>query len=212
MATMSQPAEKNLRLGVLLSGGGRTLMNLLHTPDLPAEVVVVIASRPCGGVSKAQEAGLPVHVVSYRDFGPLQLEEYSRRITEYLDAAGVDLVILAGFLSRWILPPQYAGRVMNIHPALLPSFGGQGMFGRHVHEAVLAAGCKISGCTVHFVTNEYDVGPIIVQRAVPVFDTDTPDTLADRVFQQECAAYPEAIRLYAAGRLHVDGRIVRVRP
>ena len=137
---------------------------------------------------------------------------YSRRIADLLDAAGVELVIQAGFLSLWHVPPQYEGRVMNIHPALLPGFGGHGMFGHHVHEAVLAAGCKVSGCTVHFVTNEYDAGPIIVQRCVPVLESDTPDSLADRVFEQECVAYPEAIRLFAEGRLRIEDRAVRIAP
>jgi folate-dependent phosphoribosylglycinamide formyltransferase PurN len=99
---------------------------------------------------------------------------------------------------------------MNIHPALLPSFGGQGMWGHHVHEAVLKAGCKVSGCTVHFCTNEYDAGPIIVQRCCEVKDDDTADTLATRVFEQECKAYPEAVGLFAEGRLKVqDGIVVR---
>jgi folate-dependent phosphoribosylglycinamide formyltransferase PurN len=137
---------------------------------------------------------------------------YSRRIADLLDAARVELVIQAGFLSLWHVPPQYEGRVMNIHPALLPGFGGHGMFGHHVHEAVLAAGCKVSGCTVHFVTNEYDAGPIIVQRCVPVLESDTPDSLADRVFEQECVAYPEAIRLFAEGRLRIEDRAVRIAP
>ena len=101
---------------------------------------------------------------------------------------------------------------MNIHPALLPSFGGTGMYGHHVHEAVVARGCKVSGCTVHFVTNEYDAGPIIVQKCVPVKDTDTPEEIAARVFEQECIAYPEAIRLFAEGKLTIDDGVVRVRP
>jgi folate-dependent phosphoribosylglycinamide formyltransferase PurN len=100
---------------------------------------------------------------------------------------------------------------MNIHPALLPSFGGQGMWGHHVHEAVLKAGCKISGCTVHFCTNEYDKGPIIVQRSCPVKDDDTPDTLAVRVFKQECIAYPQAIKLFAEDKLTVQNGIVKVK-
>ncbi len=200
-----------MRLGVLLSGGGRTMVNFLNAPDFPGQVAVVVASRPCGGIDRAKEANLPVHLVSYKDYGPSRLAEYSQAITDLLDAAGVDLVILAGFLSMWIIPPKYEGKVMNIHPALLPAFGGRGMFGHHVHEAVLRAGCKVSGCTVHFVTNHYDEGPIIVQKTAPVFDTDTPDELAARVFEQECAAYPEAIRLYAEGRLTIDGKIVRIR-
>jgi folate-dependent phosphoribosylglycinamide formyltransferase PurN len=100
---------------------------------------------------------------------------------------------------------------MNIHPALLPSFGGQGMWGHHVHEAVLAAGCKISGCTVHFCTNEYDKGPIIVQKSCPAYDSDSADELAARVFEQECLAYPEAIDLFEKGKLCVEGSVVRIK-
>jgi formyltetrahydrofolate-dependent phosphoribosylglycinamide formyltransferase len=211
---MTEPNEaKTLRLGVLLSGGGTTLLNLLAQIEagvLNAEVALVIGSRPCKGLDRSREAGLAVETVPYKDYGPNGLAEYSARLSDLLDAANVDLVCLAGFLSMWTIPPRYKGRVMNIHPALLPSFGGRGMFGRRVHEAVLAAGCKISGCTAHFVTNEYDAGPIIVQRAVPVGEDDTPDTLAARVFEQECLAYPEAIDLFARGRLQIEGRRVRI--
>ncbi len=202
-----------IRVGALISGGGRTVMNLherARAGELPAKVVTVVASRDCAGVDRARQAGIEAHVVAYRDFGPDRLEEYSDRISALLDEARVDLVVLAGFLSMWLVPGRYAGRVMNIHPALLPSFGGKGMYGRRVHQAVLAAGCKISGCTVHFVTNEYDAGPIIVQQAVPAYDTDSPDDLACRVFQAECKAYPEAVKLFAQNRLSIDGPIVRV--
>ena len=201
-----------IRLGVLISGGGRTLMNihaLGAAGKLPARVSVVVASRRCKGEDLATEAGLTVHRVPYRKGADPQ--EYSQRITAVLDGAGVDLVVMAGFLSLWHIPPHYAGRVINIHPALLPNFGGHGMYGHFVHEAVLAAGCKVSGCTVHFVTNDYDRGPIIVQRPVPVLEGDTPDSLADRVFQEELAAMPEAIRLFAQGRLHIEGQVVHVR-
>ena len=202
---------KPLRLGVLLSGGGRTLLNILEeikAGRLAAEVAVVIASRPCAGVDRARAAGLDVHVVPYKQMP--DVPAYSRKIADLLAAARADLVIQAGFLSLWHIPPAYEGRVMNIHPALLPSFGGKGMYGHHVHQAVLAAGCKVSGCTVHFVTNEYDRGPIIVQRAVPVLEADTADELAARVFQQECLAYPEAIRLFAEGRLRIEDNVVHV--
>jgi folate-dependent phosphoribosylglycinamide formyltransferase PurN len=127
-----------------------------------------------------------------------------------LDEARVDLVCLAGFLSYWIIPERYTGRVINIHPALLPAFGGKGMYGHHVHEAVLERGCKVSGCTVHFLSNEYDEGPIILQRCVPVYAEDTADDLAALVFREECIAYPEAIRLFAEGRLRIEGRVVHV--
>ncbi|MGA2266416.1 MAG: phosphoribosylglycinamide formyltransferase [Phycisphaerae bacterium] len=203
---------KAVRLGVLISGSGRTLMNiqrLIEAGQLPAQVAVVVASRRCKGEELARQAGLKTELVPYRKAADLQ--EYSRRITAALDAAGVDLVVLAGFLSLWHIPPHYLGRVINIHPALLPNFGGHGMYGHFVHEAVLAAGCKVSGCTVHFVTNEYDRGPIILQRTAPVLEGDTPEALADRVFQEELLAMPQAIRLFAEGRLHIEGDVVRVR-
>ena len=206
-------AEKKLRVGVLLSGGGRTLLNILKQIDageLDAEVAVVITSRECKGAERARNAGLNVQVVPYKQMP--DTETYSARIVEILDAAAVELVCLAGFLSYWTIPPKYEGRVMNIHPALLPRFGGKGMWGHHVHDAVLAAGCNVSGCTVHFVNNEYDEGPIVVQRAVPVEEGDTAETLAARVFEQECIAYPEAIRLFAEGRLRIDGGIVHTEP
>jgi formyltetrahydrofolate-dependent phosphoribosylglycinamide formyltransferase len=203
---------KTIRLGVLLSGGGRTLENLLeriHAGALPARVAVVIASRPnIRGIEIGQVAGIPTHLVRRRDFPDVQA--YSDAMTSILDDARVDLVCLAGFLSHWIIPERYAGRVMNIHPALLPAFGGKGMYGHRVHEAVLARGCKVSGCTVHFVNNNYDEGPIILQRPVPAYAEDTADDLAARVFVEECIAYPEAIRLFAEGRLRIDGRAVHI--
>lgn len=192
-----------LRLGILLSGGGRTLQNLLDQIDrgaLPAEIAVVIASRSnTGGEARATARGIPTHVVRPKDF-PMP-EAFSAAVAAQLDAARVDLVCLAGFMVLWPVPERYIGRTMNIHPALIPAFCGKGMYGHHVHEAVLASGVKVSGCTVHFVDNEYDHGPIIVQRQVPVLSDDTPDSLAARVFEAECAAYPEAIRLFAEGHL-----------
>jgi formyltetrahydrofolate-dependent phosphoribosylglycinamide formyltransferase len=212
---MSDARQPNplIRLGVLLSGGGRTLLNLLEeirAGRLHAEVAVVVASRECKGIERARAAGLRTALVPYRQIA--DPGEYSARITAALDAADVQLVVLAGFLSLWQIPPRYAGRVMNIHPALLPAHGGQGMFGRAVHEAVLAAGDSKSGCTVHFCTNDYDAGPVILRREVAVEPGDTPESLADRVFVEECVAYPEAIRLFAQGRLVTHGRNVEIRP
>jgi len=213
VSSIASPTAAPLRVGVLISGGGRTLLNLHQLSQqgrLPIRVVRVIASRDCEGVVKARAAGLDVQVVPFKQIG--DLAAYSDRIAELLVQADVQLVLLAGFLSMWRIPPRFEGRVMNIHPALLPGFGGQGMYGHHVHEAVLAAGCKVSGCTVHFVTNQYDEGPIILQRCVPVLEGDTPDSLADRVLEQECLAYPEAIGLLATGRLRIEGKVVRVLP
>ncbi len=206
-------SRKKLRLGVLISGGGRTMLNIqecIERGELNAEIAVVISSlSTVAGVDRARDAGLPVKVIRRKDHA--DIETFSTRLEEELVAAGVDLVVQGGWLCLWKIPPRYENRVMNIHPALLPCFGGQGMWGHHVHEAVLAAGCKVSGCTVHFCTNEYDRGPIIVQRTCPVQDDDTPDTLAARVFEQECLAFPEAIQLFAEGRLRVEGNRVMTR-
>lgn len=203
-----------IRLGVLLSGGGRTLENILAEIDGGrlaglAEVAVVIASRPgIRGIAIGEAAGVPVHVVRRRDYA--KVGAYSEAMAATLDEARADLACLAGFLSYWVVPDRYEGRVLNIHPALLPAFGGKGMYGHRVHKAVLARGCKASGCTVHLVNNEYDAGPIILQRPVPAYADDTPDTLAARVFREECKAYPEAIRLYAEGKLRVAGGVVHI--
>jgi folate-dependent phosphoribosylglycinamide formyltransferase PurN len=133
-------------------------------------------------------------------------------VFELIDSASVDLVCLGGWLCLLEIPERWEGRMMNIHPALLPSFGGKGMYGRHVHEAVLAARCRVSGCTVHFVDATYDTGPIILQRTCPVLENDTPQTLAARVSEEEKIAYPQAIQLFAEGKLRIEGRRVRVSP
>jgi len=205
--------QKPIRLGMLISGGGTTLLNILEyikQGRLNAEVAVVISSRSTvAGVERAKNAGLDVKIIRKKDHS--DIDEFSKRIEDELAAANVDLVVQGGWLCLWKIPARFENCVMNIHPALLPSFGGQGMWGHHVHEAVLKAGCKISGCTVHFCTNEYDKGPIIVQRACQVKDDDTPDTLAARVFEQECIAYPQAIRLFAEDKLLVQNGVVRVK-
>lgn len=201
-----------LRLAVLLSGSGTTLQNIvdqIRAGRLDASVELVIASRAgLKGSDRAEAAGLKHTVVnrkSYDDVGSFSTEVFGQ-----IEAARADLVCLAGWLSLLNIPDHYLGRMMNIHPALLPSFGGKGMYGHFVHEAVLAHGCKISGCTVHFVDNTYDTGPIIVQRSCPVEEGDTPQTLAARVFEQEKLAYPEAIRLFGEKRITLDGRRTRI--
>src|SRR5206468_12914990 len=153
---------------------------------------------------------IPVTVITRRDAG--SREEFSKRIFDLCRREQAELVCMAGFLQLITVPDDFLGRVMNIHPALIPAFCGKGFYGHHVHEAVLAYGVKVSGCTVHFTDNQYDHGPIVLQRTVPVFDDDTPDTLAARVFEQECEAYPDAIRLFAEGQLSIEGRRVRVLP
>jgi phosphoribosylglycinamide formyltransferase-1 len=209
---MSEQAPAPLRLGVLVSGGGTTLQNFIDRCGdgrLRAEVVLVLASsKDAYALERARQAGIPAQWVSRKEAG--SCAEFSRRLFDALRPARVDLVCLAGFLQLIEVPDDFRGRVMNIHPALIPAFCGKGYYGRHVHEAVLASGVKVSGCTVHFADNEYDHGPIILQRPVPVLDDDTPETLARRIFAEECEAYPEAIRLYAEGRLRLEGRRVRI--
>ncbi|MBN1124060.1 MAG: phosphoribosylglycinamide formyltransferase [Sedimentisphaerales bacterium] len=210
--TVSDNTGRHLRLGVLLSGGGTTMVNLdkeIKAGRLNAEIAVVISSRlKVKGVERTHNLGLEPVIIRKKDFP--DIDSFSARIVAALDTARVDLAIQAGWLCLWTIPAKYENRVMNIHPALLPGFGGRGMWGHHVHEAVLKAGCKVSGCTVHFANNEYDSGPIIVQRTCPVMETDDADTLAARVFEQECIAYPEAIRLFAQDRLTVADNVVRI--
>jgi formyltetrahydrofolate-dependent phosphoribosylglycinamide formyltransferase len=200
------------RIAFLLSGGGSSLQNFIDLKargELEIDLRVVISSRPgVRGLQRAVDAGIPVHVVQ-RSAQPEAL--FSKHITEAVKRAEVDLVCMGGFLSMWIIPPELENRVMNVHPALLPHFGGKGFYGLRVHRAVLEAGCKVSGCTVHFVDNVYDHGPIILQKAVPVRENDTPESLARRVRRQERIVYPEAVRLFAADRLSVAGRRVLIR-
>lgn len=201
-----------IRLGVLLSGGGTSLQNLLYRSaagTLPARVACVVSSKADAfGLERARRAGVPAFVVERKACA--SREELSDRILGHCRDHGVRLVCMAGFLQLLPVPPDFMGRVMNIHPALLPAFGGKGYHGLHVHRAALEMGVKVSGCTVHFADNEYDHGPIIVQRTVAVLDDDTPEALQARVFAQECEAYPEAITLFAEGRLRIEGRRVRV--
>lgn len=200
-----------LKVAVLLSGNGTTLQNLLDRSaagTLPVRFVLVVSNNPGAyGLERAKSANIPTEVVPRRG---VSREEFSLRTFAACRSAGADLVLLAGFMQLILIPDDYLGRVMNIHPALIPAFCGQGFYGHHVHEGVIAYGAKISGCTVHFADNQYDHGPIILQKAVPVLDDDTADTLAARVFEAECEAYPEAIRLFAEGKLKLEGRRVRV--
>lgn len=177
------------RLAILISGGGRTLAYLhdaVAKGEIDAEIAVVIASAECGGAELARGRGLAVEVIP----GVIPREVLAERLA----AHGVDWVVLAGYLKLLEIPREFAGRVVNIHPALLPKFGGHGMYGRRVHEAVLAAGEKESGCTVHFCDEEFDTGSIILQRRCPVLAGDTAEMLAARVFEEEKLAYPEALR------------------
>src|ERR1043166_3710231 len=165
------------RLAVLLSGGGRTLANLLdhiRAGTLPATIELVIASRECPGAERARAAGIDTLVIP----GIIHAEH----LQPLFDERRIDLVILAGYLKRLMVPAAYKGRILNIHPALLPSFGGEGMYGERIHEAVLRSGATETGCTVHLVDDEYDHGPILLQKRCPILPGDTPQSLAARVF------------------------------
>jgi phosphoribosylglycinamide formyltransferase-1 len=206
------------RLVALISGGGTTLQNLIDRAAagrLGAEIGGVVSSKAeAFGVERAVRAGLPVAVIAKAPRGDTGAATgaFADRVWDAVRTFHPDLVVLAGWLHLLPIPADFRHKVLNIHPALLPAFGGKGMYGRHVHEAVLTYGAKVSGCTVHFADDTYDTGPIVVQRSVPVAEDDTPDTLAARVFGAECEAYPEAIELVAAGRVRVAGRRVVIAP
>jgi formyltetrahydrofolate-dependent phosphoribosylglycinamide formyltransferase len=208
---MSSTSLPPLRLAVLISGGGTTLRNLIDKITqqcLAAEIKLVVASRPqAPGLDYARQAGIPWLVAPRSGYD--QPEAFSQAIFQPCRDADVQLVVMGGFLKHVLIPHDFVGRVMNIHPSLIPAFCGKGLYGERVHQAVLDYGVKVSGCTVHFVDDQYDHGPIILQRVVPVLDDDTRASLAARVFRQECEVYPEAIRLFAEGRLTLDGRHVR---
>ncbi len=204
-----------IRLVALVSGGGTTLQNLIDRQaagTLSAEIVGVLSSRAgVQGIERATRAGIPVEVVvRHPGHQPATHEAFSARVWNAVRAFQPDLVCMAGWLHLLPIPKEFHHRVLNIHPSLLPAFGGKGMYGRHVHEAVLEYGAKVSGCTVHFADDSYDTGPILVQKCVPVLEDDVAETLAARVFQAECEAYPEAIELLATGRVRVQGRRVRL--
>jgi phosphoribosylglycinamide formyltransferase-1 len=201
-----------LRLAVLLSGNGTSLQNLLDRcadGRLHAQVVLVVSNKADAfGLTRAERAGVPTAVVDRKSF-PTR-EDFSKPIFDHCRGANAELVCMAGFMQLITIPEDFSLRVLNIHPALIPAFSGKGFYGHRVHEAVLAYGVKVTGCTVHFTDKQYDHGPILLQRVVEVRDEDTPDTLAARVQEAEREAYPEAIRLFAEGRLKVEGRMVKV--
>lgn len=182
---------------MLISGSGSTLANLIDCIAdgrlVGVRIEAVISSRAgVAGIAVAERAGITVTICPPKDYG--DSAAWSAALTAAIDAVAPDLVVMAGFLARWDLPPRYQRRTLNIHPALLPDFGGPGMYGRHVHEAVLASGATVSGCTVHLVDEIYDHGPIVAQARVPVLPDDTPASLAARVQAAERALYPRVLR------------------
>ncbi|HBT77141.1 MAG TPA: phosphoribosylglycinamide formyltransferase [Planctomycetaceae bacterium] len=205
---------KKLRLAVLISGTGRSLKNLLERIEdgtLSAEVAVVISSSEhAKGLQFAEMASVPIEIIDRIDYH--SHEEFGNAIFDVCRKAKVDLGVMAGYVKLLNIPGDFHNRVLNIHPSLVPAFSGKGFYGQRVHTEALRYGVKVSGCTVHFVDNEYDNGPVILQKTVEVFEDDTPDDLNDRVFAMECVAYPEAIQLIAEGRVSVRGRKVRIAP
>ncbi|MCC6487888.1 MAG: phosphoribosylglycinamide formyltransferase [Candidatus Hydrogenedentes bacterium] len=202
-----------LKIVVLLSGSGTTLQNLIDLIDqgrLDARIVGVIASRAGAyGLERARKHGIPSATVLRKDFA--DTPTFSAAVWTQIREYDPELVVMAGFMSLLDVPDDFANRIVNVHPALIPAFCGKGMYGHHVHEAVLAYGAKITGVTVHFANAHYDEGPIILQAPVPVLEDDTPDSLAERVQAKEREVYPQAIQLIAEGRVSVEGRKVHIR-
>jgi len=198
---------------VLLSGEGTSLENLLEriaAGEVPGSVVLVLASKEgAGGLARARRRGIPAVAVPRKQFR--DTKAFNDALHAELERHDPDLVLCLGFLSPFELRGRYEGRALNVHPALIPAFSGKGFYGRRVHEAVLAAGVKLTGATVHFVDEEYDHGPIVLQQSVAVRGDDTPETLAERVQAVERELVPEAVRLFASGRLELRGRRVHVR-
>lgn len=197
---MSSPM---LPIAVFLSGSGRTLANLIHYREqkqLPIDIRLVIGSRDqLRGIEIADADGIPTKVIKKRDYS--DPDRYSDAMFQSCRDVSAEVVVMAGFLKHVLIPSDFENKVINIHPSLLPAFGGEGMYGQRVHQAAIDRGVTITGCTIHYVDNQYDNGPIILQRTCPVLSGDTSETLAARVFEQECFAFPEALKKIAGQRL-----------
>ena len=193
---------RSFPIAVLISGGGTTLKNLLEKADrgqLPVEFRLVISSNPqAKGMEYASQRGIPIEVIRRRDFA--SGEAHRDAVFHAFRTAEAELVVMGGYLEHLLIPSDFERRVINIHPSLIPAFCGKGFYGLRVHQAVLECGAKVSGCTVHYVDNQYDHGPIIAQRTCPVLEDDTPQTLAARIFELECQLLPECINQIAQHR------------
>lgn len=201
-----------LSITVLISGGGTTLRNLLDLQNrgaLDATIKQVISSRAdATGNQYAVDANIPLVILPAKQYA--SAESLSQELFESVRETGTDLVVAGGFLRRLVIPDDFENRVINIHPSLIPAFCGKGFYGMRVHESVIEYGCKLSGCTVHFVDNEYDHGPIIAQRSVEVLPEDSAKGLQQKIFAEECQLYPDVINQIAAGRVSVVNRTVRI--
>lgn len=213
---MNSSSTPELRIGVFASGGGSNFTAIVEASrsgKLDADIVLCVSNRRDAGVlARAHDLGIPTIVLRPEDFE--SESEYVERLVAELEAYDIQLIALAGYLKK--IPSEVVGRfrhrIVNIHPALLPAFGGRGMYGRRVHEAVLEHGVRWTGVTIHLVDEEYDTGPIILQEPIPVNPGDTAETLAARVLDVEHRLYPEALQLFATGRVSVSGRIVSSEP
>ena len=207
-----------VKIGVLVSGGGTNLQQLINAQAAGnlggGEIVTVISSKPeVFALERAKQAGIEAVTLARKEYP--DVEAYSQALIDALQERGVELVVLSGFLTitsdRFV--QAFPNRIMNVHPALLPAFGGKGFYGLHVHQAVLSRGCKLTGATVHFANEVCDGGPIILQKAVEVLDGDTPETLQKRVMEQaEWELLPKAVSLFCQGRLTVEGGTVTIAP
>ena len=204
--------NKDFKIAVLVSGGGTTLKNLIDLQsknELDCSIELVVSSSPtAGGLKFADANDIVSRVVVRKDYE--NTISFSKAIFDQCRALEIDLVVMGGFLKRVQIPDDFVNRVINIHPSLIPSFCGKGNYGINVHTNVIKYGAKVSGCTVHFVDDQYDHGPIIAQVTVPVLETDNPKTLAARVFEAECKIYPKIINAIANGRVSVSDRLVSV--
>lgn len=215
VTTWSKHTRDNpLKIAVLISGGGTTLRNLLDriaSDNLPLEIVLVISSSAkAKGLLYAESGNIPYQVITVAQHP--DKADFSKAIFDACREAAAELVVMGGFLKQVAVPSDFENRVINIHPSLIPAFCGAGFYGIRVHTAVLEHGAKVSGCTVHFVDDHYDHGPIIAQHVVDVLPDDLPEDLAARVFDAECVIYPETIAAIADGRVSVAGRTVSVAP
>jgi phosphoribosylglycinamide formyltransferase-1 len=208
-----RPYRSKVKLAVLVSGNGTNLQAIIDTiekKDIPAEIAVVISNKSDAyALQRAKKADIPTIFISHKDF--LSREDFEQALIAEIDNRHVDLICLAGFMRVLtnLFVNHYPSRILNIHPALLPA--AKGLYGEHVHEAILKSGAKYSGCTVHFVTVDVDGGPIIVQKVVAVNDDDTAHILAERILEQEHIAYPEAIKLFAENKLEIIGNRVKTK-
>jgi phosphoribosylglycinamide formyltransferase-1 len=200
-----------MKLAVFVSGRGTNLLNIIKKREdgfLKSKVTLVVSDHQCEAIGRSREAGISTMVADPKNF--TTEAEFGNALLNILRECGIDFIVLAGFLKKVpeVVVESFRNKIINVHPALLPSFGGKGMYGLNVHEAVLDYGCKVSGATVHIVDTEYDHGPVVLQKCVSVESADTPESLATKIHQLEYELVPEAIKLFEENRIRIEGRRV----